>query len=160
MFNVSDYLVYGKKVCKVKEIINIKEEPYYVLVPTQEESLTIKIPTKSNKIRKIITKEEIDKLMKRIKDINIIQTDEKYLDSEYKKCLAEDTYEGLIKVIKTTYLKNKKRIDENKKTTDRDMKYFEKAEEYLYNELRIPLNLSFEETKKYVVDKVKKEEKK
>ena len=34
--------------------------------------------------------------------------------------------------------------------------YFNKAEKYLYNELRIVLDLSYEETKKYVLDKVAK----
>ena len=64
-------------------------------------------------------------------------------------------YEDLIKIIKTTYLRNKERIDNNKKIGGTDDEYFKQAEKYLYNEFSVALNMSYDDTKKYVIDKVK-----
>ena len=50
----------------------------------------------------------------------------------------------------------KERLDNNKKTTDKDNYYFNLAENYLYQEFSIALNLSYDETKQYVIDKVAK----
>lgn len=66
------------------------------------------------------------------------------------------THEDLIKIIKTTYFRNKERIDNNKKTTDKDNYYFNQAELYLYNEFSVVLNLTYEETRQYVIDKLNK----
>ena len=66
------------------------------------------------------------------------------------------THEDLIKIIKTTYLRNKERIDNNKKTTDKDNHYFNQAELYLYNEFSVVLNLTYDETKEYVLNAVNK----
>ena len=63
-------------------------------------------------------------------------------------------HENLIKIIKTTYLRNKERLDNNKKIGEKDQHYFEKAEEYLYNELAVVLNMSYDNTKDYVIKKV------
>jgi len=38
--------------------------------------------------------------------------------------------------------------------SDKDLNYFNKAEQYLYNELSIALNMTFDETKKYIINKV------
>ena len=57
-------------------------------------------------------------------------------------------------ILKTTYLRNDPRIKSNKKISEKDKTYFEKAEEYLYNELAISLGMSFEDTKKYIIHKV------
>ena len=41
--------------------------------------------------------------------------------------MQNGTHEDLIKIIKTTYLRNKERLDNNKKTTDKDNYYFNQA---------------------------------
>ena len=60
----------------------------------------------------------------------------------------------LIKIIKTTYLRNKKRCDENKKISERDNEYFIKAEKRLYNEFSIVLKMNFDDTKNYIIERV------
>lgn len=60
----------------------------------------------------------------------------------------------LIKIIKTTYLRNKERIDNKRKSGDRDEFYFNKAEKYLYNEFGLVLGMKFHEVKNYIIDKV------
>lgn len=163
MYKVNDYLVYGKDVCKVCEIEEKKfnDEDYYLLRPLKDSSLKIEVPVsdKANKIRALITKEELETIIKEIPDIPLIESDEKFIEAEYKSLLSNPSHKNLIRIIKTTYLRNKKRLDNNKKTTDKDTKYFELAEEYLYNEFSVVLGYDYEQTKNYIITQVNKLEK-
>lgn len=160
MFKVDDYVVYKRDVCIVMEIKknNFNNEDYYLLAPIDDKSLKIEIPTtnKAGFLRNLMTKKEVEELIEKIPNISAIESNDRLIENEYKKLKASNNHEDLIKIIKTTYLRNKERIDNNKKIGDRDEIYFNKAEKYLYNELRIVLDLSYEETKKYVLDKVAK----
>lgn len=154
MYKINDHLVYGKDVCKIYDIKEENNMTYYLLRPLKDQSLKIKVPTTNNKIRDLMTKEELNNLILKIKDIDVIDTNEKFFESEYKQLLQEPTHEDLIKIIKTTYLRNKQRLDNNKKLAEKDTKYFELAEQYLYNEASVILGLSYEETKDYIINKV------
>ena len=158
MFNIDDYVVYKKDVCK---IIDIKENGlnnlnYYILVPISDSSLKISVPT-DNKcvfLRNHITKKQLNEIIENIPNIGIIENHDRMIENEYRNLLNSNKHEDLIKIIKTTYLRNKERIDNNKKTRDSDNTYFSQAEKYLYNEFSIVLGLTYEETKDYVVKKV------
>lgn len=156
MYKIGDLLIYKKELCRVEEIKNkyIKDIDYYVLKLLTDESLTIQIPTNSNLIRNLITKEEIEKIISNIPNIEVIKSNDKNLEHEYKALMQSGTHEDLIKIIKTTYLRNKERLDNNKKTTDKDNNYFNQAESYLYNEFATVLGMTYEETKEYVINKV------
>lgn len=158
MYKVGDLLVYKKDVCEVKELKEkyLRELDYYILTPITDKSLNIQIPTNSKFIRNLISKEEVLKLIHSIPSIEIIETDTKNLENEYKQLMLSGTHQDLIKIIKTTYLRNKERLDNNKKTTDKDTYYFNQAEQYLYNEFSVVLNLTFEETKEYISKEVEK----
>lgn len=152
MFNTGDFVVYKRDVCK---IVNIKNE-YYVLVPITDNSLKISVPV-TNKfgfIRNLISKNEIMEIIKKIPNIETIETNDKLIENEYKNLMNTGSHEDLIKIIKTTYLRNKERIDNNKKIGDKDNNYFSLAEKYLYNEFAIVLNMSYDDTKKYVIEQV------
>ncbi len=156
MYQINDYLRYGKEVCKVKEIKEkwFNNQDYYLLVPVKDDSLKIEIPVTSDKLQDLISKDALENLLKKIPDIEPIDIDEKFLESEYKRLLATGEYEDIIKVIKTTYLRNKKRMENNKKLAEKDMNYFQLAEDYLYNEFSIVLGKSYEDTKEYVIKKI------
>ena len=156
MYEVGDFLVYKKDVCDVSEIKikYLRDMDYYILTPIIDKSLKIQIPTNNNAIRPLITKEQIEEIIQNIPNIEIIKTDSKSLENDYKQLMQSGTHEDLIKIIKTTYLRNKERIDNNKKTTDKDNYYFNQAELYLYNEFSVVLNLSYDETKEYIFNKV------
>lgn len=158
MFNKNEYIIYKRETCKVVDILPkyINDQDYYILTPLSDDSLKIKVPTQSKEIRKIITKEEVMKLISKIKDIEPIEIDSKSLESIYKELMSTGRHEDLIKIIKTTYLRNKERLDNNKKTTDKDNYFFNLSEKYLYQEFQIALNMNYEDTKKYVIDHVNK----
>ena len=160
MYKANDYLVYKKDVCKVKEIKKNKLNglDYYILVPIDDDSLIIDVPTDNRigYIKDIITKEEAEKLINSIPKIEPLSNiEDKYIENRYKDLIYNGTREDLIRIIKTTYLRNEERMKNKKRISDKDFNYFNKAEKYLYNELSIPLNMSFDETKDYIISKVK-----
>ena len=74
MFQKNDYVVYKKNVCIIKDIkhntINGKES--YLLVPIDDSSLKIEIPTETanNHIRRIISKKDAEKIISKIPNIS------------------------------------------------------------------------------------------
>lgn len=147
-----DYIVYRKETCKIIE----KEDGYYRLVPVNDTSIKYKVPIDSNFLKKVITKEEIDRLLLEIPEINTIDLGEKQIEQEYKELMKSGTHEDLVKIIKTSYLRNQIRILNNKRISEIDDEYFKRAEKYLYEEIGVVLNLSFENTKEYIINKLKK----
>lgn len=147
-----DYIVYRKETCKIIE----KEDGYYRLVPVNDTSIKYKVPVDSNFLKKVITKEEIDRLLLEMPEINTIDLGEKQIEQEYKELMKSGTHEDLVKIIKTSYLRNQIRILNNKRISEIDDEYFKRAEKYLYEEIGIVLNLSFENTKEYIINKLKK----
>lgn len=161
MYKVGDKIVYKRNVC---EIVDIKLNKFnnkecYYLEPVDDKSLKITVPLDlEDSIRKIISKEEVDKIISNIPNIELIKNiSDKNIELEYKKCLDDLSHENLIKVIKTSYLRNKARTDSKKKISDKDDMYFKMAEKLLYTEFSIVLNKNYEETKDYVVSKVLEE---
>lgn len=158
MRKIGDYIIYRKDVCKVVAIKenHFNHKDYYLLVPIDDESLHIDVPVDycAGYIRDLISKEEIQKLIQKMPKIETIQSDEKRLENEYKNLLNSGTHEDLIKIIKTSYLRNKERLDHKKKISDKDHHYFELAEKYLYNEIGTVLGMSYEDTKQYVINQV------
>lgn len=156
MYNIGDYLVYKRDVCKV---VSIKENyykgnTYYELVPILDNTLKNLIPINNKFIRNVITKDEALKIIDQIKDIKPLDISDKQIENEYKKLLDSNNHMDLIKIIKTTYLRNKKRLDEKRKISEKDKNYFDKAEKILYSEFSIALNKSYDDTKTYIIDHV------
>lgn len=158
MFKVKDYVIYKRDLCIVKEIKEkfYNNKDYYVLTPISDDSLTIKVPSDSKDLKHVISKEETLKLIKKIPDIEIIESNDRLIENEYRTLLHTNNHEDLIKIIKTTYLRNEERRNLGKKIGDKDNDYFKKAEKYLYNELAVSLNMTYDECKDYIISEVEK----
>ena len=156
MFKVGEYLVYRKDVCQVKEIKEKEGMKYYLLVPINDDSLKIEVPVedKDNALRKLISKEEIDRLLNEMSTIEVIDCNDRMIELEYRNLLSSGNKEDIIKVIKTAYLRNKERIAKKKKISEKDSNYLEKAEKLLYSEFSVVLNLSIDATREYIINKV------
>lgn len=156
MFKVGEYLVYRKDVCQVKDIKEKNGNKYYNLVPIDDNSLKIEVPIedKDNALRALISKKELDSLLKEMPNIETIDCSDKMIELEYRNLLATGNKKDIIKVIKTAYLRNQARLANKKKANEKDITYLEKAEKLLYNEFSIVLNLSFDATRQYIINKV------
>ena len=131
MFKENDYVVYKNDVCRIKKI---KKKQYqgndcYVLEPIDDDSLTIDVPidNRYGNIRNLVTKREVEELIKKIPLIPTLDCHERQLENQYRELLSSGDLIDLVRIIKTTYLRNKERIDNNKKNPDKDNQNFEKA---------------------------------
>lgn len=155
MYKVNDVVVYIRDVCKILEVDN--KNKYYTLIPINDKSLTIKIPFNNDKIRGLISKKEVEAIIKKIPQIELIDfNNDKMVEHEYKKLLYSNEHENLIKIIKTTHLRNQDRIDNNKKISEKDSTFFNLAEKLLYNEFSVVLGKTYADTKNYVINEVNK----
>ena len=153
MYTVNDYVIYRHNVCKIKS----NDNKFYIMTPIDDESLIINIPVNSILLRKVISSEKAKILIEKIPNISpLIDINEKNVETQYKEFLNTDNLENLVKIIKTTYLRNEKRINNKKKLSDKNDKYFNLAEKYLYNELSISLNETIESMKEYIFKIVNK----
>ncbi len=156
MFNVGDYIIYLKDVCKITSIKEkyLNDEDYYILTPINDDTLKLNIPVNNKSLRKLLDLDKIMEIIDNIQNIEIIEEDDKAIESEYKRLLASGNPKDLIKVIKTSYFRNKIRLDNKKKISDKDKNYFELAEKYLYPEFSIVLNKTIDETREFIINKV------
>ncbi len=161
MFELGEKVIYRKELCTVKDIKknHYHGKDYYVLVSENDPSLTIDIPTDNlgGNLRKIVTKEEAEEILSNIVTIEPIEVDERNLGYEYQSLLSNNNHQDLIRVMKTSYLKNQQKISASKKPSDRDQDYYEKAENYLCNELSLSLNISYEECKNSILSRLEQQ---
>ena len=161
MYKINDYVVYRKDICKIKNIREkyYNDEDYYILSSVTDPSLKINLPVSKGDIllRNLMSKDEVEEIIREIPNIGLVETSDKFLEHEYRELMHSGTHRDLIKIIKTTYARNKERAESKRRIAEIDTTYFELAEKYLYNEFSIVLDLSFDDTKKYILDKVEKQ---
>jgi len=165
MFKIGDYVVhYKESVCEVVEIgkLNLsfsnKDKEYYTLKPIYNTGGTVYTPVDNERkqIRTIITKEEAEMLIREMPEIKeIIVTDEKRREFFYKQALLTNECKEWAAIIKTAYLRKKKRMDSGKKSINVDDKYLSIAEKFLYGELAKALGIPKEDVKEYILKELK-----
>ena len=164
MFGIGDYVICGNKgICEVENIttLNIsgvdREREYYILKPLYMSGSTVYVPVDSPKdsMRKVLKREEAEKLIEAIPEIPLLViTNDKLSEQMYKDCIRTNNCEELVKIIKTIYLRKQKRIQAGRKVTAVDAKYFHMAEDNLYGELAVALNISRKEVEDYIVEAI------
>lgn len=131
-----------------------RKRRYLCFIPAYDNSIKYKVPANSPLLKDLMTREEIDRLLLEIPHINVLNMSDKQIEQTYKALMNNGTHEDLVKIIKTTYLRNQLRILNNKKISEKDDEYLKRAEKYLYEEIGVVLNMSFEQTKEYVIKKI------
>ncbi len=160
MFSVNDYVVYGSEgVCRIedigrKDITGLdREKEYYTLVPVYK-SGRIYTPTDSSIImRRVITKEQAQELVKHIKDISSeldVPRDSKLAAAFYKELVRTYEYEKLISVIRHIFEKQRRLVLLKKNLPAVDAKYFKMAQDILYGELGFALGIAPNQVKGYI----------
>ena len=133
MFKIGDYVICSNKgVCVVENIttLNIsgvdKEREYYIL-----------------------------KLIEAIPQIpNLVITNDKLTEQTYKECIKANDCEELVKILKTTSQRKQKRLEEGRKETALDAKYSHMAEDNLYGELAVALEINRQDVESYIMEAI------
>lgn len=163
MFEIGEYIVYGVKgVCRIEDITHLdisgadKDRLYYVLTPMADGG-RIYAPTDNQKItmRKIITREEADRLIAEIPEIELLWVpDDKQREAKYKEALNSCDYRIWVSIVKTLYLRKMERNAQGKKITALDERYMRTAENELYSELSLTLEIPKDEMENYIKGKL------
>lgn len=161
MFAVGDYVVYGSNgICMVKDITNIdipgapSDRMYYLLLPIGLKESKIYSPVDNTKVimRSVLTADEANALLKEIDAIpEMMEVNDKMMESKYKEAIASCDLKQLVSLIKTIKKKQQKRLDEGKKITSTDERYLKKAEDALFDELTIALGKGREEVESFLL---------
>lgn len=168
VFLQGEYVVCGSKgVCKVEDVTTLdisgvdRKREYYILKPIYMAGSTVYVPvdTAEDSMRRVLSHEEAEKLIREIPAIPLITiTNDKLLEQEYRGCIKTNCCEELVKVIKTIYLRKQKRLEAGRKITAVDAKYFRLAEDTLYGELAISLELPRTDVEAYITDVMDKQD--
>lgn len=164
MFDIGEYIIYGSHgVCEVKEISKktmsalIGEKLYYTLAPVYVKGSTIYSPVDNGKvaIRPVLTRDEAENLINEMPQVNLIENvDEKKRETLYKDAIKSCDCRELIKIIKTLYKRRKERIEDGKKFTAIDERYFKQAKGCLYGEIAIALDMEMEQVEEYITTRL------
>ena len=99
----------------------------------------------------------VKKLMDEWNEIETLRVEnDKNREEVYKEALRSCDSRQWVRLIKTSYQRNQIRIEKGKKATTSDERYLQMAEENLFGELAIPLEMSRGEAEAYFVAKVRK----
>lgn len=167
MFGIGEYIIYGTKgVCKVTDITTMQldgmpgEKEYYILQPYRQSGSRIFVSTDNQKtiMRRILTREEALALIDEIAHIPELWIDnDKMREEQYKNCIRACDCRELVRIIKTLYMRKCQRLQSGKKITATDERYLKMAEEHLYSELSIPLEIPVKEMERFITEKMEGE---
>ncbi len=165
MFEKGSYVVYGNSgICKVEDITHIdipdsdSKRMYYVLTSVTNKGNRSFIPVDNVKvvIRNIINKDEAMELIDNIPEIEEIWIDnDKAREEKYKEYSRTCDCRNWVSIIKTIYLRKEQRIEQGKKMTSTDERYFRIAEDNLYSELGFALNKDKSEMEDFIASRIK-----
>ncbi len=165
MFNVGDLMIYGQiGVCRVQEITVPafckpgEAREYYVLEPLHQTG-TVFVPVDADvSMRPVLTKAEAEQLIDLIptmKSQDFDHTSLPELKQHYASALKSQDCEHLMELIMSIYAKKQRRIQNNQKVGSIDEDAMRRAEELLYNELSIVLDMPSTEVQKYIAARVR-----
>lgn len=160
MYQIDDYVVYGNYgLCRVKDISTLdmegvsKDRQYYFLTPVSGNHGVVYTPVDNVKvvIRGIMTKDNAEALLKSIKNIDTMEIlAEKAREEKYRECIKRCDGTEWMRLILTIRERMQERIGQGKKVTSLDERYLKLAEDYLYTELAVALNIKSEDVPEYI----------
>ena len=170
-YKPGDHIIYGNTgVCRVESIITPDSKDskrvfdntrcYYVLKPLYHTE-TIYTPTDNTKVfmRPVISKEEAERL---IDLIPTIQAEAYHADSlqdlrnHYRSATESYDCSDLIELLMSIYLKKQYAEQQKRKFGEVDGKFMKQAEEMLYGEFSVALEIDKNEVQDYIAERVAK----
>lgn len=151
MFKKDDTVLYAQRgVCKIVDA----DDCFYTLCPIYSKDILIKVPiTSDTKMRKILSKEEIDNAIQNMAEIAWIEND-KARQTAFRNILSSADRKKIIGLIRIIFIKQQELRKQRKKLHIADERIFKEAEALLYNEFAFVLNLNRESIVDYIAKKL------
>lgn len=162
MFQIGDLILYGRTgVCEVADIVCQSadgEREYYVLKPLYQ-NCGITTPVDNDKVfmRPIITKSEVDEIIKTIPNVSVQAYHNRnltQLKEHYKHCLESHECIDLIEMTMSLYTKRKEAAAAKKKFGTVDERFMKEAEDLLFGEFAAALGIDRHEVSDYISERM------
>ena len=164
-FAVNDFVIYGKSgLCFVKEIKRMRMAngpfaDYYVLNSASGSSVTIYVPCNKEalvaKMRKPLTKDEIDSILAEAKGQQIEWIDNNNERAEqFKKIADSDNYRDWILLIGCIHLKKMEKLANGKHLSTKDENTLKLVEKLVEEEFCHSLKLDVSQVGEYIQEKL------
>lgn len=165
MYQIGELIVYGGTgVCRVTEIVAKKfsrtepEKLYYILTPLYQAG-TITTPVENGKVftRPVISYDEALSLIDRIPSIQAEayhNQNLQQLENHYKSELESHDCFDLLRLTMSTYQKKREREAAKLKFGAVDRRYMERAENLLFGELAVALQIERENVQMFIQNRL------
>lgn len=160
MFDMGDYIIYGGEgVCVVEDIgcPNVsganKDRLYYTLSPLYRTGRVFAPVDSPVFMRPVISREEAIELIKSMPGVTgelYENSNLRFLTEHYQRAIQAYDCTGLVKLIKDVYIKRAHVNALGKKLGQIDERYMKRAEDMLYGELAVALDIDRREVDGYV----------
>ncbi len=164
MYSIGDYIIYGNHgVCQVEDIGSLdisgldNSKACYKLQPVFSRASTLYTPVDNDRVlmRRVITNDEAQAILNQIPDVPLLWIEnDKQREEAYKEALKRHDCMEWIRIIKTLYVRKQERILQGKKLTFTDEKYLTIAEDCLYGELAIAMDIEKNEIEDLILNRL------
>lgn len=164
MYEIGDYVIKANNgVCRIDDILHLdlpntdKNRLYYLLIPIDNKNAKLYVPTDATEhtLRKALDEEQAWEVIRTIPEVEAAWiTNDKLREQAYKEAIHSCNPTALISIIKNLYLRRKQRIEQGKKSTATDERYFKTAEDNLYSELAFALGKEKTEMRQLITDTI------
>lgn len=159
MFQKGDRVIYGiHGVCEIVEleqrIVDRKTVEYYVLEPINQAQSRFYVPTENpvavGKLRKVLTKQELDRLLQSELEEDIWIEDENRRKQAYRELIVSGDRASLIAMVRALHKHREAQALVGKKLHLCDENFLRDAERILGGEFSLVLDISPDEVGKYI----------
>lgn len=165
MFEVGQLIIYGSMgVCRVENIEmkclpgNDQEQSFYVLKPLYQKCV-VSTPTDNSKVfmRPVIGREEANRLIDHIPEIHAEAYNNKVLrqlSEHYEAIIKQYDCAELIELTMSIYAKRQIALEQKKKFGALDERYMKRAEDMLFGELAVALEIEKHDVPDYITRRI------
>ncbi len=163
MFDLGEYVVYSaSEICEVGEKVKrcfdgVNSNEYFKLIPiaSSQSSYYVPIDGAEEKVRKLLSKEQIYEIIDNIPNIEENWFEDKNERKNYfKTVLKSDDYSQIISMIKSIYSERKRRNSTGKNLIASDEKAFMVAERLMHQEFAVVLGIKEEEVVELIESRI------
>lgn len=165
-FQKEEYVVYDNVgVCLIENIARMKfsfdrvEKIYYILRPVANQASTVYVPIDNekqvNRMRYVMTKEEIDNILENARGkVADWYDDKRKRAEEFKKIIAAKNQQSMLQLASCIYYKRQELQEKGKKLSSADEQTLKEAERFVNDEFAFSLKISTGEVASYIQQKL------
>lgn len=162
MFQKGDFVAFGNKgICRIKNITTLdmdgipKDRLYYEMQPVLNAGskvfTSVEQADESGTMRKLMTSDEAVRLLSSPPEEEPAwEADDRKREEQYRSIINGNQAAGLLALIRYVHIRQRGRALKGRRLASMDARYLKTAEEHLYTELSISMQVAAEEIREYV----------